>query len=414
MHDPEKEASCALPPTDRAYLRWFTDRPLAVKLGSVVALMALVACVIAAVAVNGVQALRDGEQRLHHEVVEPLDTLGAIQRSFQGDRVRIVSYNVADAETRTFLRDNLAERQTESQSLLAEYDGRQADDTAWTAFNDGLVAYYATADQQMAAIDAARTAEAAAVAEAAAAKRRCQGLRPGDRGRRASWSSRRTGSMTRSPSPAPSWSPTPRRATRRPLPAAAEAADGEDLASRVTTEVVIALVLGLVLAAALAVVVVRMLTRTVGSVRQSLEAMAAGDLTVRPVAGAATSSAPWPTPSPTRRRAPLGDGLGRRLRRRGRGASEELSASSQQIAAGAEETTAQAGVVSGAAEEVSRNVQTVAAGAEEMGASIREIAQNANEAARVAAQAVADGGDHQRRRRQARRVARRRSATSSR
>ena len=40
-----------------------------------------------------------------------------------------------------------------------------------------------------------------------------------------------------------------------------------------------------------------------------------------------------------------------------------LSAASQQIAAGAEETSVQAGVVSGAADEVSRNVQTVAAGA---------------------------------------------------
>ncbi|HEY0952687.1 methyl-accepting chemotaxis protein [Nocardioides sp.] len=69
-------------------------------------------------------------------------------------------------------------------------------------------------------------------------------------------------------------------------------------------------------------------------------------------------------------------------------ASEELSATSQQIAAGAEETSVQAGVVSGAAEEVSRNVQTVAAAGEQMGASIREIAQSANEAARVASQAV--------------------------
>jgi methyl-accepting chemotaxis protein len=69
-------------------------------------------------------------------------------------------------------------------------------------------------------------------------------------------------------------------------------------------------------------------------------------------------------------------------------ASEELSASSQQIAAGAEETSVQASVVAGAADEVSRNVQTVAAGAEQMGASIREIATSANDAARVASQAV--------------------------
>ncbi len=69
-------------------------------------------------------------------------------------------------------------------------------------------------------------------------------------------------------------------------------------------------------------------------------------------------------------------------------ASEELSASSQQIAAGAEETSVQADVVAGAADEVSRNVQTVAAGSEQMGASIREIASSANDAARVANEAV--------------------------
>jgi methyl-accepting chemotaxis protein len=65
-----------------------------------------------------------------------------------------------------------------------------------------------------------------------------------------------------------------------------------------------------------------------------------------------------------------------------------MSATSEQIAASAEETSAQAGVVAAAAEQVSRNVQTVATGSEEMGASIREIAHNAAEAARVAAGAV--------------------------
>ncbi len=69
-------------------------------------------------------------------------------------------------------------------------------------------------------------------------------------------------------------------------------------------------------------------------------------------------------------------------------ASEELTASSQQMGSNAGETAAQANVVSAASEEVSRNVQTVATGAEEMTASIREIAKNANEAAKVATTAV--------------------------
>jgi methyl-accepting chemotaxis protein len=69
-------------------------------------------------------------------------------------------------------------------------------------------------------------------------------------------------------------------------------------------------------------------------------------------------------------------------------AAEEMAGTSGQIAASAEESSAQAMIVSAAAEQVSRNVQTVAAGSEEMGASIREIAHNANEAAKVAGQAV--------------------------
>jgi len=68
--------------------------------------------------------------------------------------------------------------------------------------------------------------------------------------------------------------------------------------------------------------------------------------------------------------------------------SGQLSSISEVMGANAEQTSAQAGVVAAAAEQVSRNVQTVATGTEEMGASIREIAKNANDAARVATQAV--------------------------
>ncbi|MBZ5735919.1 methyl-accepting chemotaxis protein [Nocardioides sp. TRM66260-LWL] len=69
-------------------------------------------------------------------------------------------------------------------------------------------------------------------------------------------------------------------------------------------------------------------------------------------------------------------------------ASGQLSSSSTQIAAGAEETATQAAVVSDAANEVSRNVTTISDGSEQMSAAILEIAQSANEAARVASDAV--------------------------
>jgi len=69
-------------------------------------------------------------------------------------------------------------------------------------------------------------------------------------------------------------------------------------------------------------------------------------------------------------------------------ASEQLTATSQQMAGNAEETATQANVVSAASEQVSKNVGVVATGSEEMLASIREISKSANEAARVAKNAV--------------------------
>jgi methyl-accepting chemotaxis protein len=68
--------------------------------------------------------------------------------------------------------------------------------------------------------------------------------------------------------------------------------------------------------------------------------------------------------------------------------AEELSSTSQLLAGGAEETSAQANVVSVASEQVNANVQTVASGTEEMTTSIKEIAESATKAARVAGSAV--------------------------
>ena len=69
-------------------------------------------------------------------------------------------------------------------------------------------------------------------------------------------------------------------------------------------------------------------------------------------------------------------------------ATEQLSASAQDMARLADESSAQSTVVATAAGQVSTNVQTVSAGSEQMGSSIREIAQNAAEVSKVASQAV--------------------------
>jgi methyl-accepting chemotaxis protein len=68
--------------------------------------------------------------------------------------------------------------------------------------------------------------------------------------------------------------------------------------------------------------------------------------------------------------------------------SEGMVTTSEQMSANAEETATQANVVSAAAEQVSKNVQSVALATQEMGSSIREVAKQATEAARVATAGV--------------------------
>ena len=131
------------------------------------------------------------------------------------------------------------------------------------------------------------------------------------------------------------------------------------------------------------------ITRPVRLVKGSLEALAAGDLTVatgvRSNDEVGQMAASLDAAQASLREVLAGVAASAMAVA---SSSEELSASSAQIAASAEETSAQSGVVASAAEEVSRSVETVAAGAEQMGASIREIASNAAEASEVAARAV--------------------------
>ena len=117
---------------------------------------------------------------------------------------------------------------------------------------------------------------------------------------------------------------------------------------------VIAIVL---VAAAWPSLVVRRILATVRSVQASVDAMAAGDLTVLPEVrdrdevgrmAAALDAAQGSLRSVMSSVVASADAVA--------ASSEELSASSAQISASAEETSAQSGVVSAAAEEVSRNV----------------------------------------------------------
>jgi methyl-accepting chemotaxis protein len=74
-------------------------------------------------------------------------------------------------------------------------------------------------------------------------------------------------------------------------------------------------------------------------------------------------------------------------------AADELDTVSTQLATGAEETSAQAGVVSSSAEEVSSIVSTLAAASEQMNASIAEISRSASRASDIAESGVRAAGE---------------------
>ncbi|SDS53396.1 methyl-accepting chemotaxis protein [Actinoplanes derwentensis] len=155
-----------------------------------------------------------------------------------------------------------------------------------------------------------------------------------------------------------------------------------------TTQLVI-LIVGLIAALGLGYWVATRIVKSLGTVQDVAEALAAGDLTHRT---GLTSD------DETGRMGRALDLATESLRDAVRtiessalslaGAAEEMTSTAAQIAGSAQEASQQSVAVSSAAEEISRSVDTVSAGSEEMGASIREISQNASEAAQVAAEAV--------------------------
>ncbi|SDS11546.1 methyl-accepting chemotaxis protein [Actinoplanes derwentensis] len=168
---------------------------------------------------------------------------------------------------------------------------------------------------------------------------------------------------------------------------AANAAAGYD-SSRV--KVILLLTVGLAAALALGVFVARAIVRSLLRVIAVCEGLAAGDLT--------HSTGLTSRDEPGRMGRALDAAILRLRETVGTiggsavtlaGASEELSAVSAQLHAGAADVADKAGSASSASENVNVGVQSIAAGAEQMSASIAEIASNAAHAARVAQEGMA-------------------------
>jgi methyl-accepting chemotaxis protein len=167
----------------------------------------------------------------------------------------------------------------------------------------------------------------------------------------------------------------------------AQAARDSYLTARTVTVAII--VLGLVVSLFLATLIVRAVTRPVRRVREVLDQVAAGDLSVRvgetggAEIGEVARSLDQTLDALSGVLALVSDSAGRLA-----GASRTLNAGAAAMAESARTATSQADVVVASAGEVAASVDTVATGSQQMESAIREIAHNATEAARVAGQAV--------------------------
>lgn len=348
-----------------AALRPATSRgrrvPIAAQVLGVISITALVATMMVVLAAGQLTGLRSGMARME-SLATPLSTLNDIQRDLQATRARIAEYPAATPEVRVTLVKEFEARSAKVTAGLQAYSGSEIDATAiadfTTAFGEILrlgtdeVFPAADAGDATGAEEIYHTKVIPAMTVAADAI-----------GVEYSAALGRVGTI---------------------------AADGQHQAARAVVLLIVMLVVGLAIAVGIALVISSRLARGTLAVRDSLTAMAQGDLT-RPAQVRSNDEigemASALTAAQDSLRAVLA-GVGETAQTVA-AAAEELSAANTQVAAGSELTSSQAGVVASAAAAVSRNVQTVAAGSEQMSASIGEIAKNANEAAEVATEATA-------------------------
>ena len=349
--------------------RRVADLSLGVKLGGIVALLALVAAVIAGVATARLQTLSSQQDLMYAEGVVPLTRAADLDQAFTRQRLAYLRLASSAGDQVQQNRDLAEQQQAAMSDLLDEFDeDTTSGDIA--AVRTAIEAYETVAQQQyLPLVDAGDTAGAADVANGALV----------DAGQDAAHLLDQLSDQS---------------AER----AAAISSEGDEVTRQSVLVVWAVLVAALLVVGIAAVVVVRQVIGGIRSVQGSLESVAEGDLTQAPDVRGSDEVG--------RMARALTTALGA-LRSTIAGvveashtvaaATEELSASSTQVGSASQETATQATSVAAAAEQVSRSIQTVAAGAEQMGASIREIAQNASEAAKVAASAtqVAAGANDQ-------------------
>uniref|UniRef100_UPI0012FFEA1C HAMP domain-containing protein n=1 Tax=Geodermatophilus chilensis TaxID=2035835 RepID=UPI0012FFEA1C len=302
---------------------WFADRPVGLKIGAALGVLAIVAIGLTGLGVARINTLATAADRLNTDSIVPLERLGEAQRTFQGIRARNNLYAAADAATRQELSADLQQRRAQFEAEIDVYVDTLHDPADLQPVLDAIDTYYAVVDGRLyPAVTAGDDGAALLVAEGPLAE--------AGRGLSDSFGAEQA---------------------RQGEDAHEDAEAARELADQSAVILWTALAAGIVAAGLLGLWVVRQIVRTVRSVQESVDALAAGDLTVV---------------SEVR----SGDELGRMAASLGAAqvtlrevlssvvasadavaaSSEELSASSAQISASAEETSAQSGVVASAAE----------------------------------------------------------------
>ena len=342
-------------------MHWFMNRPLMVKLMSLVGVMLVVAGAIAVVGAQGMADLSNEQQEMYDEALLPLVSLNELALEFAEARA------IVQSSTRT-TPDGVDAVVTRMDGLLASVDKtmegyrdyastpaeftrlRTAFDDYFAIFNDQIVPALRAGDQAAAvALVEGHGVEAATALHASI------------------------------------------QDESKEQAAEGRAIDdhGAKVAQQNTLTLWLVAGIGSLVALVLCFWVLRVLTRSVASVADAARALAKGDLTVHPKVAYRDEigvMAQAYTEGVTSLSATL-RGV-KDVALSSASTATELADKASSVAKESEEASAQAGVVAAAAEQVSRNVATVAAGAEEMGSSIAEIAGNASSAAKIAGEAT--------------------------
>ncbi|GAA0522218.1 methyl-accepting chemotaxis protein [Paractinoplanes deccanensis] len=340
---------------------WFDNLRVGVKIQAAIGVAALAALAIGIAGLVAISTLGDENQLLYKNNVAPLTELASIQRNAQGIRARYLEYGVATDDVQQTLGSEIDDRQKLLDDALTAYRPGAVSADNVDAFVKAFDEFVSVGENTLVPLAEANRYEAFATAYR----------------------------DTALPLMSDASDAIEAENDAQLAQAKSRAQESADAASSARRLQIIFLVVGVAAAVVLGAVVARAIARRLARVKESLTAMANGDLTAavdvqgRDEVGEMAAML-LVAQQQTRDVVASVGAASQSLS----AAAEQTSVIANQISEGAATASDQARRVSAASEEVSLSVNTVAAGSEEMGSAIAEIAHSANSAAEVVGQAV--------------------------